>query len=237
MIQVHNISDYRRPREHARSCFWRTPFHLTSLLVYMTSLAAPAAESTATLPSSDQAQDQASLFGTLRKRSSRYLLCNGKGEIVAVTLPKEQANDRNLFLLSSVQTMRELRLVGDAHHTAITKTGIQALQHATNLRTLSVSCIVDLPKGVLTSICGLPGLERLALVNCDAPEGEYASLTNLVNLESLNLSDARNFHDSNLLGLSELKHLSSIELVRTGVSEKAENVLQTFTGLTNAVVR
>jgi hypothetical protein len=206
---------------------------------------------------SPQAIDQEVLDSTSKNQATNYELAallkrleespgdlgrDGSGNVVSVALRWTNANDRALVLVSSLDSLQELRIQGPGRPETgeWTREGISCLGRLTNLVTLRVACIATKPAlkdGVFEEICNLRGLRTLSLVAAYPQRSEYVALTNLQNLAELRVSYATNFGDAELCLLTNLANLRSLLIHFDAVSREGTNVLSRVQRLTNTTVK
>ena len=110
------------------------------------------------------------------------------------------------------------------------------LGHLPNLEKLNVACPQTLPDGSLEAICKISSLRSLNLFRSKTPAREYASLTNLTQLDHLVIGAAPGFGDNELRQLKALPSLKRLELHDVGISDAWAGIVRPFPALTNAVV-
>jgi hypothetical protein len=165
---------------------------------------------------------------------------DASGNINSVALRWTNANNRALFLISTLGSLRELRIQGRGIPDEWTREGISYLRKMTNLVSLRVACVgpdIALKDGVFEEICNLRRLKSLSLVAACPERSEYVALTNLQNLAELNVSYAVNFGDCELCLLTNLVNLRNLTIYYSAVSREGTNVLSRMQRLTNATVR
>ncbi|HZR17494.1 MAG TPA: hypothetical protein VFE51_09220, partial [Verrucomicrobiae bacterium] len=120
------------------------------------------------------------------------------GDVVSLALRNTNANDRALFLASTLGSLRELAIQGRGKPETgeWTREGIACLHNLTNLVGLRILCVAPQPalqEGVFKEICNLRGLRSLSLVAASPERSDYVALSNLQNLAELRVSYATNF--------------------------------------------
>jgi len=176
------------------------------------------------------------------EESTGDLRRDASGSVVSVALRSTNANNRALFLVSTLRSLQELTIQGRGRLETDewTREGISCLGKLTNLVTLRVACIALKPAlkdGVFEEICNLKRLKTLSLVAAYPQRSEYVALTNLQDLAELHVSYATNFGDAELGTLTNLVNLRSLFIYFDAVSREGTNVLSRMQRLTNATVR
>lgn len=158
------------------------------------------------------------------------------GNVVFVALRQGWASDHNLTLLSTMDTVRRVVLV-PSRKAEPSEHGIASLAKLTNLVSLNLNCGSFLKAGVFRSTCNLKGLRCLGLYGACPPVDEYNSLTNLQGLAELHVAYCTNFTDQQLMLVTNLPNLRTIELRADGLSTQATNILAGMRTLTNVVIK
>lgn len=187
-------------------------------------------------------QELAALLRRLEEgRNAGDVERDASGNVISVALRWTNANNRALFLVSTLDSLQQLMIQGRERPETgeWTREGISFLGKLTNLMTLRVACLGMKPllkDGVFEEICNLTGLQTLSLVAAYPERSEYAALTNLQNLAELNVSYATNFGDAELCLLTNLVNLRKLYISADAVSREGTNVLSRMQRLTNATV-
>ena len=164
-----------------------------------------------------------------------------EGLVIGLALHSTNANDQNLSLVSTLQSLNELTIQGRGWPASNrwTLEGISSLERMTNLTTLRILCqsVPELNVQFLPAFSRLTRLSTLYLVAAPQEKQNYAALTNLQNLVALHVSYDTNFGDAELSMLTNLPKLQSLDLFWDGVTRNGTNALSRMSSLTNATVR
>ena len=164
-----------------------------------------------------------------------------KGEIIELTVPNRFTDDHSLQLISELHSIKKLTLGGGNAKPDSpgipTAVGVGHLAEMEQLQRLSFVCFVarGLRPGVLQKASAIKQLREFQLYYSRAPLTEYASLTNLANLQRLQLAGLTNFGDSELIALKGLTKLQSVALDETRVTERGTNLLNSALPLASIV--
>lgn len=158
------------------------------------------------------------------------------GNVVSVTLRTGWANDRNLILISTLDSVRRLVLM-TSRRGEPTQYGLDSLRKMTNLVSLYLDCGGPLPEGVFRATCNLKHLRCLGLYAAYPPVSEYDRITNLQELVELHITYCTNFGDAQLTPITKLPNLRNLELKADALSSQATNLLSSMRSLTNVVIR
>jgi len=176
-----------------------------------------------------------------RLEESDDLQKDREGRVVGLALRSTNANDQNLSLVSTLQSLKELTIQGRGWPTSNrwTLEGISSLERMTNLTTLRILC-QSVPENnvqFLPAFSRLTRLSTLYFVAAPQEKQNYTALTNLQNLVALHVSYDTNFGDAELSMLTNLPKLQSLDLFWDGVTRNGTNALSRMSSLTNAMVR
>jgi hypothetical protein len=163
------------------------------------------------------------------------------GVLIGLSIPSKYNDDRSLRLISEIQSIRRLRILGtpSAHASPLTPVGIEHLQRMGNLVSLEFACFQKsgLNVGVLRSASSISQLQEFQLYFSEAPPDDYVFLSNMVKLTSLSLDSCSNFGDKQLQTVTNLTRLTQLILINTDVTSNGTNILKQLPSLTNLYVR
>jgi hypothetical protein len=167
---------------------------------------------------------------------------DGEGRVVFLALRSTNATDKNLSLVSTLQSLQELTIQGRGWPASNrwSLEGISYLEKLTNLTTLRILCQAVPPEinvQFLPEVSRLTKLRNLYLVAAPQEKQNYTSLTNLQNLVALHVSYDTNFGDAELSLLTNMPNLRNVDLFWNAVTPEGTNVLSRMSVLTNGTVR
>lgn len=113
----------------------------------------------------------------------------------------------------------------DLSNTTITSRSLRHLKYYPRLKTLAISNI-NLQKSDLRELLALPRLEILRAHNSGLSNEVFSTLSQLKNLQELDLSNNFKLNGRNLALLKRLNHLRSLDLGQTAVSGDSLMVLK-----------
>lgn len=191
--------------------------------------------------SQDDDSARARLLHDLVDFGTHSVIRNSAGEVIRLTLPSRFKSEENFRLISGIRSIQSLELIGQAGSNLppFTLQSADYLVTMTNLTSLRFACFLSkpLPAGVLPKISKMSQLHTLNLFYSDSPAEDYLSLTNLVNLESLEIHHAAHLGDAEIQIVGSLKNLKNLVLNGTGITQSGTNVLQNLTLLTNVFLK
>ena len=156
------------------------------------------------------------------------------GQLRSLTLSWNETSAENIDCVSRFESIRNLNL--QVRRNEFTRPVAESVSHMTNLVELQLACGFDLQPGVIEEVSKLNGLRTLKLYYSRSPKNEYASLTNLHQLELLQFASCTNFADVELSLMTNFPKLTNLEILGSSVSLGATNVLSALTNLTHLVV-
>ncbi len=158
------------------------------------------------------------------------LIHNTNGQVKSLTLSWNQTSAENIDCVSQITSIRDLSL--QVRSRDFTRPVAESVSHMTNLLDLRLACGFRLQPDVINEISKLKGLRCLKLYYSQPTTGEYASLTNLHNLESIQLVNCTNFTDVELRLLTNFPKLTNLEIKYCGITPAGTNMLSCLTNLT-----
>jgi len=161
--------------------------------------------------------------------------------LIGLSVPSKYNDDRSLRLISEIESIRALKLIGtpSANAPALTPVGIMYLERMSNLVSLEFFCYqkAGLNAGVLSTAAKITQLRDFYLYYSEAPSEEYNSVTNMMNLTSLRVVGCSNFGDAELRVVTNLAGLKTLVLNGTGVTHRGTNMLKDSLTITNVHFR
>ncbi len=134
--------------------------------------------------------------------------------VVGVNLKYTKVDDASLEHLKGLGTLEVLRLQG----TTVTDDGLVYLKGLTNIEALELSRTKVTDRG-LKHLTGFSKLQHLDLGGTEVTDKGLEHLKKLINLETINLSEATGVSDAGLVHLKALTKLSKLNLAGTKVTE------------------
>ena len=189
------------------------------------------------------------LVKELQATHPKDLLKDSAGRVYQVTLCSRWANDHNLKLLGNLDSLRGLIIspsiyegnlragndFGGDRFEILTEQGFAALGSNTNMSSLHLICMGDLPQNMFRQVCSLIQLRELEVGASRPPAAEYSCITNLQNLTVLRVHNCPNFTDQELSHLTNLTKLKSLAIQYNGLTSGSTNLLRDMPSLTNIV--
>ena len=203
-----------------------TVFSLLAMLMIANAIGQPAAPTTTNA-------EVAALLREIQHNNIwiNPIVWNTNGELVTVSLPRSEATDSNILMLSQIYSIQTLRIQG------FTIDGSDALHGFTNLMALNLACGGRMSSGVFEHIGRIHGLRQLSLWGIYPSREEYTNLLALTNLEEFANTACTNFGPQELKLLTNLTRLKSIRLELSNATRQQDtNVLSNLKYLTNLSV-
>jgi hypothetical protein len=187
--------------------------------------------------SPDGQRDSTALLEQIEREWPVGVARDSQGYVVSVILSSKEATDQNVRLLTNIVTLRSLAFSCSRVRKQPSGEAIQSLQHAPNLKALTIQCSGEIPEDVFGGVLKLTQLEALTFTATWPPkEKGYTPLKNLPLLRSLTIyyPDYPGMHTGeDISTLADLKQLKNLEIFQTQLQETNYHPLLNNYGLTN----
>ncbi|MBS1989088.1 MAG: hypothetical protein JSS83_01150 [Cyanobacteria bacterium SZAS LIN-3] len=142
-------------------------------------------------------------------------------------------SDKSLPIIANMKDLHELKLTS----TEITGSGFEHLNKLKKLEIIEFSGMALNPGALAALKQVLPGLQRLALDKTGLKKADCALLSNLTNIEELDLGGNRDIDNQCLRYLMTLKKLDKLVIYDTAINARALPALAKMPALVKVVIR